>query len=296
MSLVRRRLDFAFTLGSASGTFGGSSDTVTLTGLRASATIHRAGISAAELNARIYGISLPVMNKLTVLGKYLPQSSFNQITVSAGDADAGVAACFTGILVQAWVDMENAPDVSFVIAAQANVDDAMRPVPPTSYNGYVDVVTVLNGICAQMNPPRKLENSGVSKQMPFPYLHGTLWYQLQQVQQQADINMVIDDVSNVVAIWPSGGSRNGAIKLVSKDTGMVGYPSYTQNGIQATTLFDSAISTGRQVQIDSILTPAAGVWTVFEATHDLESETPNGKWFTTFGCAVDASKLPVTRG
>jgi hypothetical protein len=35
------------------------------------------------------------------------------------------------------------------------------------------------------------------------------------------------------------------------------------------------------MQITSSITPACGTWTVLKVEHDLEAETPGGKWFTT---------------
>lgn len=303
MSFSKRKINLTFQLSSNAGTFSdGSSDTVSLTGLRVSCVIHHGGISLnySQADLRIYGMTLSTMNRLSLLGKQIAQVAAggdqripNRLTISVGDEDNGVSACFVGIINQAWVDMENAPDGSFIISAFTTLIDGIKPVAPTSYNGVISVSTLVSGICAQMDTPHALENNGVTGTISYPYLAGTLRQQLAEVQRTAHIEMAIDDLNNVVAIWPKGSSRNKPYKLFNKDTGLVGYPTYNQNGIQATVLFDPTIIYGAPIKIESILTPATGTWTIYDVTHDLESETPGGKWFTTLQCSLNSKNLPV---
>jgi len=59
---------------------------------------------------------------------------------------------------------------------------------------------------------------------------------MQAVKEEANIETFLNDgVPKTLIIWPKGGSRGGSIPLVSRDTGMIGYPSYTQNGIVVST-------------------------------------------------------------
>lgn len=285
MSFVRRRIDLQFQLGT--GAFGeDGSDTVTLSGLRVSAGISKAGgVSMSEANLRVFGMPLDVMNKLTVLNKLRYQDQrFNTVTISAGDDETGVAVAFVGTISEAWVDASSAPDVSFVVVAQTGLLDLVKPVAPTSFRGSVDVATVLNGIAVQMVPPRQLENTGVSVQIANPYLVGTLVDQLRTVARAANINCIVDD--HVVAIWPAGAARGGAVPLISPSTGLVGYPLTTQNGIQLTTLFNPGLAFGLEIDVQSALTPANGGWSIASVTHEIESETPGGKWFTRVECGL----------
>ena len=61
---------------------------------------------------------------------------------------------------------------------------------------------------------------------------------------------------------------------------MRGYPRFSSNGIEVSTLFNPDIKPGGQVQVDSTLTMACGKWLVSDATHALESEMPGGAWFS----------------
>ena len=82
-----------------------------------------------------------------------------------------------------------------------------------------------------------------------------------------------------LAIWPAGGSRPGSPTLVSKDTGMVGYPTFQQAALVVKTLFNPAIKPGGQIQVKSQIEAACGIWTVNKIRYELDTLTPRGRWF-----------------
>ena len=284
MSFVQRQIDLKFELGK--GSFGDSGfNTVSISGLRASATIAKTGgVSLSNLDLRVYGMSLSNMNALSTLGKPLLDGRNNKVTVTAGDAGGAKSVVFSGIIQEAWADPNTAPDVAFLVQAYTGLVDNLKPLAPVSYPTTVDAATVVSSLATQMG--YAFENSGVSVQLSNAYFWGTGRQQLEQVARHGGFNFFVDDVANTVAIWPKTGSRNGAIPLVNAQTGMVGYPQHTQNGIIVTSLFNPNIVFGRQIKVESVVTPASGTWTVFGVTHDLESETPGGKWFTQAQCTV----------
>ena len=289
MSFTKRRIDLTFQLGE--GNFGESgSNVVTVSGLRVAASIHNTGgIGMSEASIKVYGMKLDLMNRLSILGKYLTEARRNVITITAGDDVSGMSQCFQGILTEAWADLNSSPQVSFICVAQAGLLGAMKPAAPTSYRGSADVAVVLSGIAAQMGVT--FENSGVSVQLANVYKSGTLRDQAIALARDADINILCD--SQILAIWPKAGKRNGLVPLISAETGMVGYPVTTQNGLQVQTIFNPSIVFGSNVQIKSIITPAVGEWTIFNLTHDLESEMPGGKWFTNLECSLLGKPLPI---
>ncbi len=290
MSFTHRRIALTFQLGT--GAYGQDGyNEIRFTGLRTSAAITKAGgVSMSQLDLRVWGLPLEVMNKLTVLNQQLDQNRHNVVIVEAGDDDAGLAVVFAGTMVEAWADFSGIPDVSFVVKASTAYTDALRPVVPSSFKGSVDVALLISGIAAQMIPPRTLENSGVSITLRNPYLPGTLIAQLRALQQQGDFYMIIEP--DVIAIWPKDGVRRGLVPLISAATGMVGSPSFTSTGISVTTLFNPSIVFGGAVQVESI-TRSAGVWTPFAVGHDLEAEMPAGKWFTHMEASIFGQALPV---
>lgn len=292
MAFAKRFIDLKFQLGE--GSFGsGGADTVELSGLRCSVDISRAGgIQLADANVRIYGAPLDVMNRLTVLQVYAyAQVNKNIMTITAGDEMSGGAVCFQGTVREAWADASAMPDVVFAISSFANLHDVGKSATPTSYQGSVDVSTIVSGLAQQMG--FSFENSGVTSQIESPYLPGTFKDQLRRIAQAADINLYVDDVQRTVAIWPKGEARDGQMLKISAATGMVGYPAFTQYGLQITTLYNPALNYGRKIQVESDLTAANGTWVIANVTHNLEADTPGGAWFTTVDCTIDGHVLPL---
>lgn len=292
MTFKHRRIDLEFRLGQ--GDFGKAGfDTVQVTGLRVTATVVRSGgAQMSELQMRVFGLPLDVMNRLTLLNILRQYDARrNTVTFSAGDSD-GVAVCFIGNIVECWADISQ-PDGALYVRAASGYLDLLQPVAPTSYKGGVDAAFVLSGLAARMNPPLTIENSGVNVQLSNPYYPGTLLDQIRAVAQAGNFNCVIDDVQQRLAIWPANAARGGQQTLIGPTSGLVGYPTYTQSGIQLTMLYNPTIAFGTEIRVDSQLLPASGGWTVAQVTHDLESEMPGGKWFTRVECGLIGQATPI---
>lgn len=288
----RRIIELTFMLGE--GDFGEAGmDTVTLSGLRCSANITKAGgVSMSNLDLRVWGMSLDQMNKLTVLNKLAyPQQRFNTVVVSAGDEDSGLSVVFQGTIQEAWADGRDAPDMMFHVAAFSGLFESIKAVPPTSFKGTVDVATVVAGIAQQMG--LSLENSGVTGKIADPYLPGALGSQLRSIARAAHISYHIDTTDQTLAIWPQGKSRDGELVEVSAASGMVGYPAFTQNGVQLVTLYNPSLVFGRSIVVKSQLTAANGTWVIASVSHNLDSDLPGGQWFTEIECNLLGQEVAI---
>jgi hypothetical protein len=282
---THKKIDVTFAKGRG-GTFAeGGKNTVKITGARVSATITRAGGSfQGALDMSIWGMTLSKMNDLATLGYRIqvdPAILNNSVTVEAGDDENGMAVVFFGTIYSAWSDFLGAPDCPFHVMAHVAGFEALRPVPVTSYRGLVDIATILSGMAEASN--RTFVNNGVTGQFENVYYPGTAREQIERACQHANINYAIDDPApNTLTIWPKGKSRSGSVPLISPDTGMVGYPTFTANGILVTTFFNPSICFGRDVKIESSLTPANKQWNVLTLVHSIEAEVPRGHWITRF--------------
>jgi hypothetical protein len=280
MSLVKRRIDVTITLGE--GQFGETQGpAVTLSGLRVSAAIVAYnGDAQGQLQLRICGMTLDMINQLTTIGPIMPQLKKNTILLQAGDQDGVLSTAYQGEIIIAYGDFNQAPQVVFNVVGLAAGINAVKPVTPTSYKGAADVATVISQLCTQMG--YAFENNGVNVQLSNPYFSGTALDQLKACARAAHITYTID--RGVLAIWPQSGSRGGEPIVISPETGLVGYPAFSSQGIVFTTLYNPALALGGRVNVTSSLQVASGVWNVFSVAHMLESELPNGKWFTQVQC------------
>ncbi len=287
MSFAKRNIDITFRLGqgefgpSVQGGAGEGFNTVKLpSGLRVQATISMAGGESQTMaHLQVYGVPLDIMNKLSVLGMPIVTGTLNTVEIEVSDdVNPEPQTVFIGTINQAWADLQNPPDGMFMVTASLGFLDALRPIEPSSYNGSVDVALAMQSIATQAG--YLFQNNGVDVRLSHPYLSGTARSQLQALADMANINWLLDD-QNTVVIWPLEGSRTDVpVAQVGPDTGMIGYPTWTSGGVLIRMLYNPALRLGGKINVTSDITPANGNWTLYRVDHELETQVPNGKWFT----------------
>ena len=276
----KRALGVRFTLDAAAGAFTESGlNTVDVKGLRMRATlVNNMSVTMDTLELEIWGLPLEIMNKLTILQNGYTQGIANQVALTAGDGD-NMSLIFRGQIFTAWADFSGQPEAVFILQAFASLSSAYKSVPPLSFKGNIDAATVASSIAQAMDPPLTLHNSGVSVQLQDVALPGDAMQQLRRLARMADFEWSTDE-PGVLAIWPRGKPRDTLGVEVNKDTGLVGFPSYNDKGVAFSTLFNPSIRVNGPLNLTSASSPANGTWYPFSVTHDLESEMPDGRWFT----------------
>jgi hypothetical protein len=267
------------------------SDTVTLSGSRCSLRVQNSGGPAGTTaQFMIWGLTRSLMDQLSTLGLVFNIVPKNTITISAGDAVNGMSVVFVGVIVSGYGDYNKAPDVPFMIEANSSGYDFVASVPPSSFQGTADVATIMSGFARQMGIG--FENNGITAQLVNPYFSGTIWQQVLDCRRAAHINA--DKINGgvgggqVLSIWPIGGNRNTPnIPLVAPPAmggQMIGYPSYTQQGIKVDSVFNPQFTRGGLIQVKSNLPKAAGQWAVTKLDLALDSLVPKGQWMATMYC------------
>lgn len=269
----KKQLKFVITLGT--GKFGSTDyDTITLQGFRAVAEIDKAGgVQMSTLRAKIYGVKQADMNSITTL-QWKPNFFIpNTVEVYAIDGQAETLV-FAGNIVNAWGDYGGLPDVFLHIQAQAAYFNQLKAVTPLSIKGGIDVSVVMARIAKDMG--LAFENNNVHTMITDAYVANTLTEQAKDLARACNFSLYIDD--KTLAITNKYAPRQGDIPLISKNSGMVGYPTFDGVGIGFQTLFNPAIIFGGSVKIETDLPQAAGEWIVVSISHKLESEKPGGLW------------------
>lgn len=277
MTFVKRKIELTFRLGK--GLFedsGGLGDTVTVKDLRISAKIAKAGTPTPTANVRIYGLTASLMNKLSNAGSRINLVKKDSVTIKAGDDASALGVVFVGTIMMAWVDFQGVPEAVLEIVAQSGNAEAVISAKPTSFSDSVDIPTAMLGFATKMG--LAFENNGVEGKLPVSYFPGTLKEQAQKCAKDGGFEISFD-IGKLV-IWPRDGSRGGLVPEVSPESGMVLYPTYTAWGIMFRTVFNPSINFGGDVIVKSQMPSANRKWRVNSISHDLESETPNGQWFS----------------
>ena len=288
-SFVRRKIDVTFTL--AQGGFGSDgSDTVKLSGLRVSVQINNAGLpSGATAKIRIEGMTQQLMSRLSVLVRNVVQPTQNNVLIEAGDDINGMSVVFDGGIYEAFADFNGVPNVAFVASALSTLLPNAVPITPTSYSGGASVSTIMAAIAGKAG--LGFQDAGVSVTLQSPYFPGTAGEQIDRCAAAAKIIANID--KRTLYIWPKGGSQSSDVPLVSAATGLLGYPSYNQNGVTFATIFNPSLSFYEPIQIQSDYLAAAwvnqygqlpgyptsnGRWVIYNLSHDIQSEVPDAPW------------------
>ncbi len=284
--------------------FDDGSDTVTLSKSRTSVRIEKNGAPAGSLaRVSIYGLTPSLMNQLQTLGQNFNEISRNTILIKAGDAINGLSTVFAGTIANAYGNYNAAPNVAMILECQSGLIDAVVPTDASSFTGPTDVATIMAGFAKLLNGGAGIgfENNGITTKLSSPYFRGNVRDQIQQCAEDAHINAEIVDNNTKLAIWPIGGSRTslsgiGPIPLISKETGMIGYPTFfLQNGVIVRMMFNPQIAFGGTIRVQSILPAANKTYVVYKLNQALDSLVPNGQWMSTAACfALGFAAPPLT--
>lgn len=280
-SFTVKQLKFTFILANNSLFVSTNSNTLQLAGLRASVTIRGSGLPAfPEANLTIFGMLQADMIALTALAFDPLRLNRNTVIIEA-NSGAGWSIVFAGQLLTAGPDYAGAPAVCFNATARMLGFESLNPATPTSYTTATPVATIVNNICAKLG--YAFENNGVTTVTNGPtYYPGTLVDQLRAVVQHFGIDCYAEG-NNLLAICPKGAPRKYTAWILSPTSGLVGYPvlDYNRGFINVKAQFNPAYRFGGPVTVkDSDVKPANGDWVIGTISHELQTITSGGPWFS----------------
>lgn len=281
MTFRERKITLQIDLGNKATFNPGGDNTVTLRDHRVHVSITKTyGPLNGEARIRVYGLAPSLLNQLASLNKTTATAQANTITVLAGDDVRGMGIAFAGQIQVSQADMSQHPETALNITAIGVGLLGVKRANPVSYPGTADAAVILKNMATLGG--LDFENWGASYILATPYYCGDLKKQIADCMRAAGFEGLLDD--KTLAIWPRSGTRGGAIPLISPETGLVGYPSYTSmdegGGLSLTTLYNTDIRIGGQIAVQSGLAVANGKWQVFSLNQELEAQVPGGQWFT----------------
>lgn len=274
---AQRAIDLTFILGGGATFTNSNTDTLKVTGLKVQASIIIPGeqaLGAAQI--AVYGLPLQAMNDLSTLGDAFFNARNNSVIVESGDIGGSMSIVFQGTIAQAWADFEGAPDVSFQLMAVPGYYAKIAASSATSYSGPVNVTVVLADLAKRAG--LAFQPNNVSVLLSNPYFPGTVTDQIIACCEAAQVNFSME--RGTLSIWTRTTTSGDSGLVLSSMEDMVGYPTFLPQGISVTTLHNPLLQNGQTFQIQSILKPACGTWQAVQLVHNLESQTPDGQWFT----------------
>jgi hypothetical protein len=199
---------------------------------------------------------------------------------------------FIGQILTASMDGQNQPNVAFRFQAIADTYPRIQPGKPISIQGSGDVATMMQQAASQAG--LQFENNNVNVKLSNPYFWGSPAVMAAKIAEAAGVRHIID--KGTLAIWNHGQPRGSSNPIISRETGMVAYPTFSGPFIIVKVLFNPAIQYGGRITVQSDITAACGTWNVNRLQYDLESKMPNGRWFQTIFGTSNKGAAAATGG
>lgn len=275
-SFVEHRLRVILTL--YKGTFASGSNATTIDDLAISAKIQKLPFpDFGKASIEITNMPLDDMEKLTTLAFHPLYQKRNYVNVYAGDDLHGYTEIFAGNIVRAAADLNSTPDVKLKIEAQVGFWGRITADGATAVRGSQPAADFIAGQVQKAG--FTFENRGVTAQLRNSVYNGSPIHQAMKAAKQIGAELVLDD--NRAILIPAGGAVNtaGNAILINKDTGLLKYPTVTQNGIELTTVFNPALRFAGIFKLETEVPKASGAWRIIKLSHDLSANSPRqGKW------------------
>lgn len=257
------------------GEFDGGGNTVIIEGLPVSVTVTKQGGEAKnKASVTVDNLKLKTATQLTTLAFKRLETYNNVIQIDAGSQGAELPTIFIGEITSAVPVMSDSK-LSLKIEALAGYYPALIPSTPTSVQENTTVEKLMKQFADEAG--YSFENKGITASIANSVFVGSPVEKAKTLARQADVDLLIDD--NKFTIQPFEAPKEGQIPLLSKGTGLIGYPSFSNEGINCKSVFNDKLKVGSYFKLESVLPHASGEWQITKVEHRLEAYTPNsGTW------------------
>lgn len=280
-SFISRQLRVTLTLNGEGAVFPGTnSNQLVLTNLRVAARFQSVYRLSTTCTLSIFGMKQSDMDAMTVVFANPPIVTNASVVVEVL-AGNNWLRIFSGQIYEAQPTYRTVPDVAMQISAFTGYLQKITLVPGTSYDGDVDIMTIVRDLAGRMGLAVAGEATG---SLHSPSLEGSLYDQLVSACTAANVDFYF--LGDTLLVTPFGKPRDQQPSIVlSPSTGLIGYPSYEAAGLSVQCLFDPAILCGTPIEIrDSIVPKANGRWYPVQCDHQLDCNVPDGQWQSSLFC------------
>ena len=260
----------------AEGVFQNGANQITVEGLPTSVDIQKqGGDERPSCTVTIGNLNIDVVKQLTTLSFRPLQRFKNQITVNAGEVGKQLQTIFIGDFENAYGEFQNAPTMNLMVKAIAAQHGALMATPATSVDGTEQVAKLMEQWAVEAGCT--LENKGVNASVKNVVYRGSPVDKAKTLARDVGIDLIIDDGKFIIT--PNGQAVDGNAVLIDPKHGLLGYPAFSNDGIEFNMIFDPNVKIGGLVKIESIVPRASGIWKVTKITTKLEAYVPNsGSW------------------
>ena len=271
-SFTRKILEVRVTL--RAGSFGdGKGNTKIITGVPLKVKIEKNGPpDKNKASVEAMGLRYEDMEQLSTLAFKPLKTAKNVMEIYAGDEKDGLSLAFQGEVTSAAADFNTAPDIWFKLEALAGYFGATTAQGPSAVRGNQPVADFIARQAQVMG--YTFRNNGVSAQLNNSVFNGSPLEQAHAAAREVGAELLLDD--GVLTLSPAGGATGAQAVKLTKETGMLGYPTLTSEGVEVKAISDPAFKIGGFVAIESVVPKASGTWRIIKLAHELHAFVPNG--------------------
>lgn len=238
------------------------------------------GVDFATAQVEIYGLTLPVMGQLTTLAFKPLNRRWNLIEIAAGEQGTDLPVIFRGCVTVAFADLNGASPV-LKMEAQVGAYPLLDPAGTVSVAGTQDVANFIQSQASQSN--FEFQNDGVQGTLSDMTIYGDPITKARTAADAVGADLILDDDKMILVPKDSVRKAKGSIPVISAASGMIGYPTFTNQGIQVSSFFRPELHVAAAVRVESIVPHASGVWKITQLTHNLSAHNPGSSaWETSF--------------
>jgi len=172
-------------------------------------------------------------------------------TLDVGRESYGTFRLFEGQVFQGGVTQP--PDIGIILNSLTN-NFQLASTAAIQQSSIATLRTISQQIADAMTPPLTLEFKATDKQIDNFSYTGSPQGCIEKLNQMGGILATVDGKSLIVL--NTGQARSDSVRLINKNTGMVGVPQPTVYGANVRMMIDNSVQIGSEVQIESEINPA----------------------------------------
>lgn len=226
-----------------------------------------------KASAEIYGLPLDVMQQLTTLNMRPLFTFKNYITIFAGDDKNGLTQIYSGAITSASCDFNSAPDIKIKIESRQGFFGSVTSQDENFIKGSMSASDFISSQARKGG--FSFKNEGVTSSIKNALFTGSPIEQIRQCASQVGAEVIIDDEQIILL----KGERKGNTPILSKDSGLLGYPVMSQNGIELKAIYNKDFRFAGLINIESEIPRTSGTWRIVKLSHSLDANlATSGKW------------------
>jgi len=198
-------------------------------------------------------------------GQQVIQSEFAEVVLEVGRKSYGTFILYQG---QVYASAASQPPDIAVLLKSVNSLTPLARTEAVSF-GAQEKLSVICRKIAQLFGAELVFEASDRYVANFAYT-GDVFHNLQKINRIGGIKAAYDSGAKQIIVINSSGARRGDVKKINQNTGMVGVPQVSSEGVFVQTLCDRDILIGGAVEIESVINPAAnGRFTVASIGFDV---------------------------